>query len=252
MESILFLTIDNQSIPLEQALRYLDNAGKLEMMLGEIVRQHVIEQELQLQQLNLNTNAIEQAIIDFRLENGLINAEIFEQWLAEESLTYSNFRQQISYQIQLGELKSQIASQNIQEYFIDRKLSLDRVVLSRLVVKEQSVAEELRTQIIEEGAKFEELVQEYSIAEDRIVNGMMGAISRGGLPDSLRPALDLAKPGDVLEPLEIDDLWYLVRFERYLPATLDEQLQQELEEELFEQWLDAKIAAIEVEFPVEF
>ena len=42
-------------------------------------------------------------------------------------------------------------------------------MLSRLVVEEQALAEELYSQILEDGARFEQLVQEYSVTEDRVV-----------------------------------------------------------------------------------
>jgi parvulin-like peptidyl-prolyl isomerase len=253
MNPIPFLTVDNQPIFLELALKYLDSAGVLETVIREIIRQHVIKQELQSpNRLDLNSEAIEQAVIDFRLDSHLVDSESFQVWLADEGLTYSGFRQKIAAQIQLKNLKNQLTSQQINEYFIDRQLFLDRVVLSRLVVENRDLAEELKTQILEEGANFEQIIREYSVAEDSIVNGMMGAISRGSLPDNFRAMVDSANPGDLLGPIEIDDLWYVVRLEQFLPATLDEQLQEELQDELFEQWLEAKIQEIDVNLQVEF
>jgi parvulin-like peptidyl-prolyl isomerase len=250
MESIVFLTINNQPVSLALALKYLESAGKLEIVIDEIIRQHVIHQESQLQ--DANDNAIEQAVIDFRLNYQLVDGESFQVWLADAGLTYSVFRQKIAADIRLQQLKKQVTHQNLQEYFIDRQLFLDRVVLSRLVVENRNLAEELKTQILEEGANFEQIVREYSVAEDNILNGMMGAISRGSLPDNFRAMVDSANPGELLGPLEIDDLWYLVRLERFLPATLDEDLQQESENELFEQWLEAQIQEFDVRLQVEF
>ena len=81
---------------------------------------------------------------------------------------------------------------------------------------------------------------------------MMGAIGRGTMPDALRSAVDLAKPGELIGPLKIQDLWYLVRVEKFLSAALDEQLKQELEDELFEQWLEDKVQKMNVKLQVEF
>lgn len=233
MESSLFLIADDQLISLGQALRYLESAGKLEFVLWEIMRQHVLVQELQvLEEREISTDVIEQIVIDFRLERQLTNSDIFQEWLASEGLDYTTFRKKIAFDIKLERLKAQVTKSNLQEYFIEHKIYLDRVVLSRLVVEEQALAEELKSQILEDGARFDHLVQEYSVTEDRIVNGMMGPISRGTMPDLLRAAIDLANPGELIGPLEIDGLWYLVRVEKLLPASLDEQLKQELEDEL--------------------
>lgn len=126
----------------------------------------------------------------------------------------ATFRQKLAFNLKLEKLKATVTQPNLKEYFIERKLFLDQVVLSRLVVENQALAQELKSQIVEDGARFEQLVQEYSVAEDRIFNGMMGAVSRGKMPDALRAAIDLANPGDLLKPLEIQGLWYLVRVEK--------------------------------------
>lgn len=250
-ESSLFLSADDAPLTLGQALRYLESSGKLESFLWEILRQHVIEQELITQEVIINPDVIDQVVMDFRLDNQLTDYESFQEWLASEGVDSATFRGQIAFNLKLEKLKSTVTQPNIQEYFIERKLFLDKVVLSRLVVENKALAQELKSQIVEDGARFEQLVQEYSVAEDRIFNGMMGAVSRGSMPDILRSAVDLADPGDVLEPLEIDSLWYLVRVEKFLSAALDE-VKQELEMELFEQWLDDKIQAMNVKLEVKF
>lgn len=253
MESRPFLTADDQSISLGQALRYLASVGKLESVLWEIMRQHVIEQELQTrEELNIGSDAIEQVVIDIRLKYQLADPESFREWLASEGIDYTAFRRQIADSLKLARLKVQVTEPRLQEYFIEQKIYLDQVILSRLVVEEQALAEELKSQILEDGASFEQLVQEYSVAEDRMFNGMMGATSRGSLPDTLRTAVDLASPGELIGPLEIEGLWSLVRVEQFLPASLDEQLRAELEDELFEQWLEEKIQSIDIKLQVNF
>jgi parvulin-like peptidyl-prolyl isomerase len=253
IESSLFLIADDQPISLEQALRYLKSSGKLESVLWEVIRQHVIEKELQTQQdFAISSDVIDQIVMDFRLKNQLIGYESFQDWLASEGIDSATFRQQIAFNLKLEELKVTVTEPNLQEYFIERKLFLDRVVLSRLVVEEQALAQELKSQIVEDGARFEHLAQQYSVAEDRIFNGMMGAVSRSTMPDALRSAVDLASLGDLLGPLEIQGLWCLVRVEKFLSAALDEQLGQELQDELFEKWLDDKIQAMNVKLEVKF
>lgn len=252
-QSSLFLTADEQPITLGQALRYLESSGKLEAVLWEIIRQHILEQEIQANNdIDINSDLIEQVIIEFRLNNQLTDSESFQQWLAQEGLDYSTFRKQIVYNLKLENLKAQVTESNIQEYFIERKLFLDQVVLSRLVVEEESLAEELKSQIVEDGAIFEQLVQRYSIAEDQLFNGMMGLISKGTLPDVIRAEIANANPGDLIGPIEVEKLWYLVRVEKLLPASLDEQLRQQLESELFEQWLEEKIKNINIQLQVKF
>ena len=96
-------------------------------------------------------------------------------------------------------------------------------------------------------AKSGSLAKEYSLADERVFNGMMGPISRGTIPDILRAAVDSTTPGKLIKPIEIEGRFALFRLEQILPASLeDPQLQQSLKNELFEKWLGDKIQNLTV------
>lgn len=252
MDVKAFLTVDEQSITLRECLKYLQTAGKLQGFLGDILRQYVLEQEIATREdLDINPAVIEQAVIDFRLQQQLTDPKVFQEWLKGNGSDYSTFHSQINSNFKIEKLKSVIADAKLQEYFIERKVFLDRVVLSRIIVENQELADELKIQI-QEGASFEELAQEHSIADDRISNGMMGPVSRGTMPDTIRAAIDSAEPGDLVGPIEVEQRWALFRVEQVIPATLDnQQLRQTLQNELFERWLAEKIQKMTVKLQVE-
>lgn len=252
MDVKAFLTVDEQSITLRECLKYLQTAGKLQGFLGDILRQYVLEQEVATREdLDINPAVIEQAVIDFRLQQQLTDPKVFQEWLKGNGSDYSTFHSQINSNFKVEKLKSVIADAKLQEYFIERKVFLDRVVLSRIIVENQELADELKIQI-QEGASFEELAQEHSIADDRISNGMMGPVSRGTMPDTIRAAIDSAEPGDLVGPIEVEQRWALFRVEQMIPATLDnQQLRQTLQNELFERWLAEKIQKMTVKLQVE-
>lgn len=239
MTSQPLLSIDNEPISVSQALRYLQVNRKLDGFIGEIVRQFVIERELKErgEALKVPPTVIEQAIIDFRLQQRLTDPKQFQDWLTQSGTNFEGFHAQVEYSFKVRQLKDAIATPRLQEYFIERKVFLDRIVISRIIVSSQDLADELNTQL-QEGASFEQLAREYSLADDKALNGMVGPVSRGSMPDALRAAMDLAKPGDIVGPIGVEDRWGLFRLESILPATMDNpQIQQALQDELFEQWL---------------
>jgi len=246
-----FLSVVDQPISLAQALQYLQTSGKLKAFLGDILRQHVIEQQLKTREdLEVNPALIEQAVIDFRLQRQLSDPKVFAEWLKSNGQDYTTFHASVAFGFKLETLKGQVTEPKLQEYFIERKLFLDRVVLSRILVNDRELAEELATQI-EEGASFEQLAREYSIADDRVLNGMMGPVSRGVLPDRLRAAVDSASLGELIGPLELEGRWLLFRVEQFLPASLeDAQLKLALQNELFEQWIAKEIQTMNVKLQV--
>jgi parvulin-like peptidyl-prolyl isomerase len=71
------------------------------------------------------------------------------------------------------------------------------------------------------------------------------------MPDKLRAAIDVASPGQLVGPIEIDGRYGLFRVEQFLPASLDDiQLKQALQNELFEKWLAEKIQKLTVKLQV--
>lgn len=245
------LIVDEQPLSLRQCLRYLQTSGKLQGFIGDILRQYVLERELETREdLDVSPAMIEQAVVDFRLQQQLTDAKVFQDWLNRNGINYEQFHSQITNSFKLEKLKAVVADARLQEHFIERKVFFDRVVLSRIVVDSKELAEELHTQI-SEGASFEELAREYSKSEERVANGMMGPVSRGTLPDVLRAAIDSASPGELVGPMEVEKYWAIFRIEQFLPATLeDTQLRQAMQNELFERWLAEKIQTMTVKLQV--
>lgn len=252
MEPLQFLTVDEQPIGIGEVIKYLRASGKLGHFIGDVLRQKVIEQEIKAKEdeIELNSAIVEQAAIDFRLKNQLTEPQRFQEWLVKNNTDYTTFHESISFGFKLDKLKVLVTEGKISEYFIERKIFLDRVVLSRIIVDTRELAEELQTQI-QEGVSFEQLAREYSLTDDRILNGMMGAVSRGTMPDILRAAVDIANAGDLLGPIQLEERYALFRVEQFLPATLeDTQLKKALQNELFEKWLAEKIQKLTVKLEV--
>jgi len=252
MTSESFLTIDDQPISMGQVFRYLQANRKLDGFIGDIVRQFVIERELQSQShLSIGSAVVEQAVIDFRLQNQLTDPKQFQDWLVNNGLTYEAFHSQLGMNFRMKSLKDNVTEARLPEYFIERKVYLDRVVISRIIVNEKELADELKSQL-QEGSSFDQLAKEYSITDDRIMNGMVGPVSRGTMPDMLRAAVDMANPGEIVGPLVLDDRWGLFRVEAFLPASLDDlQVKQALQDELFEHWLAEKMQNIPIKIQVD-
>ncbi len=252
MTSHALLTVDDQEISLRDCMRHLQSSGKLQDFIGGILRQHILQQETETRtDLEIPEGVVEQAIIDFRLQQQLSDATAFQEWLKKNGSDYSSFHKQIASNFKVEKLKMVVSEDKVQEYFIERKLFLDRVILSRIIVDDKDLAEELKTQIQEASATYEELARRHSITDDKMVNGMMGPVSRGTLPDTIRAQIDAANPGSLIGPLELEEKWGLFRVEEFLEASLDDaQLQQTLRNELFERWLSEKMQKMDVKLQV--
>lgn len=252
MESQSFLTINNQSISLSQALAYLRATGDLQPFLLKIIRQYLLETELQTRDdLDIDPTIIEQAVIDFRFENQLNNPDGFQEWLKAQGISYADFRYQIAAGLKTEKLKAEVTAPKLEEYFNANKALLDQVVLSRIVVADKDIALTLKNQILEQSSRFELLAREHSLTDDRLLNGMMGVVRLGQVPEQLQQFVATARPGELIGPLEIDGRYALLRVEQFLPACLEGQLKRELQDQLFEQWLQEKAQKLTIKMHIE-
>jgi parvulin-like peptidyl-prolyl isomerase len=242
MEAEKFLSIDDESISLRQAIAYLRTVGELPRFLQKILHQHVLEQELQARSdLEIELSQVEQAMVNFRLQNKLTEAGQFEGWLQSQGMNYAQFRDRVSVSLKLEKLKLQTVSPTVEEHFTQNKTSFDRVVLSRIVVAEPELAQKLKAQLLEGSSSFEALAKAHSITDDRSANGLMGAISMGQLPPAIRNQVQGKNPGEIVGPFQMEGRYMLLRIEELLPTTLDNNLRRQLQDRFFEQWVQEKL-----------
>lgn len=248
MECIAFLTVNKQTISLSQAIGYLKASGKFGIFLAEILRQHILENEVaEIEAIDIDVSELEQTIVNFRINNQLLDQNTFQTWLVKNGISYDNFLQGITNDLKLDKLKAKISQPKLEEYYQQQKPFFDRVVLSRIILNDRELAKKLKNEVLVDKSQFEALAREYSLTDDRLVNGMMGLVSRGTLPDILKNNVDFAKVGEIIGPLEIEGNYGLFRVEQFLDSSLDDpKVKQELQNQLFEQWLQEKLQSLEI------
>ena len=244
MENLIFVTINEQPLSLQESLQHLKKAGKLNIVLLEIAQQNLLEREIQAREISEPTaEMVEQFLLEFRLQQQLTSPEAFQLWLLKNGTSYTEFKQQVSFRIQQEELKASITADEVQNYFDQRKADLERVVFSRIVVDSIDTAQRLKEKV-EQGADFSQLAKEHSIVDDAIVGGVMAPIIRSQMPEVIRGATRLAQPGQLIGPIEIEQRYCLLKVEQSLPATLEGSLKSEIEEQIFQQWLTDKLQQV--------
>jgi parvulin-like peptidyl-prolyl isomerase len=252
MRDNFFLSIDNEPISVAQALAYLRATGDLQPFLLKIIRQHILETELQTRDdLEIDPNIIEQAVIDFRFENQLNDPNLFQEWLITQGISYAEFRHQITARLKIEKLKAEATGHKINEHFNANQALFQKVALSRIVVVEEKFALSLRNQILEDSNQFELLAREHSITEDRFSGGKMDILHLSQIPEEIREFVATAIPGQIIGPLQIDNHYVLLRVEEFFPASLEGSLKQDLQEQLFDQWLQEKAQNMTIKMHIE-
>ncbi|MBW4458767.1 MAG: peptidylprolyl isomerase [Nodosilinea sp. WJT8-NPBG4] len=246
-----FLFIDDEAISQEQVLEYLQNAGQLETFIKGILSQHAIAQEIQFTpELTPTEETVEQLLSEFRQSRGLSDDAVFDAWLQQNSLDDETLAATLLDQWTQEQLMGRICQPRLQEYFIKRKPQLDQVELSCIVVQEEGLAKELHEQITQEGASFEQLAQQHSLADNRYSGGKIPPVARESLSEELRIELGAIYPGEIVGPLLLNDRWCLFRLDAVLPAALEGETEAQLQVELFQEWLRDRTDAMTVKLEV--
>lgn len=247
METSNFLSIDGKNISLEQSLGYLRTAAKLSTVIKEIAQQYILEEQIKALGIEEpKEDLVEQFILEFRMQQQLISAESFQQWLVTNGVSYADFKDQVIFRIKQEQLKEKVVATKVEEYFLQNKENLDRVVLSRIVVDHPEVAQDFKEQVEQHGADFTELAKKHSMVDDAIVGGVMGAMIRAQMPEFIREATKNVQPGQIIGPLKIDGRYCLLKVEQLLPASLEGALKRDLETHLFEEWLKQSLQNLDI------
>lgn len=245
-EQVSLLTINDQSISLATVLQYFQLSGKLMPWIREIVEQHIVFQAIQTREdLIIQEAELEQAMINFRLNNQLSDADVFEQWLLNQGIDFATLKNRFIVGLKIEKLKAIIAEPDLQAFFDQQKLTLDQVELYYMIATSQDLAQEIQHKI-EQTGNFETVAREYALAEDPQVSLVRRAFSLAQLPEGLRQAIVEKQAGDTVGAIEVEERWCVFRIESITPAVLDGEVKLALQNQLFERWVAGQIQQLSI------
>tara|TARA_Y100001968_G_C19449516_1_gene767569 strand:+ start:157 stop:867 length:711 start_codon:yes stop_codon:yes gene_type:complete len=120
----------------------------------------------------------------------------------------------------------------ISNYYLERKSYLDMIEYSIIRVKNQNLANELFLRINEKEENFEDIASKYSEGAEKNTNGHIGPVPLGNANPLLSHLLQISEEGKVCSPRMIDNWWVIVRKEKLLNTSLDDEIIQKLALEL--------------------
>ena len=243
----LSLRINDQPISLTEIFSQMGLFRKLQPFLQEFVSQHVILQEINNRDdITVDSSVLMQAIMDFRLKQGLAGQDKFNEWLSKENLNSTTFQQRVMLELKVKKLQESIAQPNLQSYFEGHKQELEQLELSSILVSNESTAHEIKEQVTAT-QDLQKLVNEYASPQNGIIvqTGKQQA-QRRSLPKELQTQCTSASPGQVVGPINLKGTWCLFRLEAIIPAELDDRTKEQIQGQLFGEWLSEKLNTVKI------
>ena len=178
---------------------------------------------------------------NFLREKNINGVDQLNDWLKENGLDDKRLDTLLFEKLQLDKFKIKKFENQVENYFIESKPLLDKVIYSVLVLKDVNQANELFIQIEEKESSFADLVNEYSLGSEKNSNGIIGPIEFGKLDPVFRERLKSSKSGQLWPPFEFQNNWLILRHEKYLPCKLDKNMKSRIIKSLYEQWINNKV-----------
>lgn len=225
--------------------------------------QNLINTELLVEEAIRRGLTVEQAEIDFRLNDLQQAYESRDQLRAEldvRDLTDAELAEEARRGLYVEKIVAQEAEQisspndeEIQRYYNENLESLtipEQVHVAHLVieileddpaaVREAKLAEiERLRQMILDGADFGETASKYSDCPSKLVNGDLGWITRGVMRPEFTEAAFALPPGMLSEVVETPDGFHLIKVFEHRPEILPEL--DKIEEYIIQRLIDEKI-----------
>lgn len=185
---------------------------------------------------------LEKSLIRKYLETQSVNSdEEMAKWLDNKRISFKDLRCFATKAERLKQWQLRRYGDEAEIRFLERKLELDHVVYSMLRLPNQDLAEELYYRIKHGEADFSNLAEQFSQGKEKNTRGLIGPIPlAAGHPD-ITAKLRIGKPNQMWQPFKISDMWIVLRFEKLLPAKLDQSTRNRMVEELFQAWFKERV-----------
>lgn len=201
--------------------------------------------------IEVTDEEVQKAADNFRTKRDLYDEKKTQRWLARNYLSQCEWEELLEDQVMRLKLRQYLTTDKVEKYFVEQRLSFDAATISRIVVKEENVAKELRAQIVEDDADFHTLARKHSIdLLTRPAGGYSGLVRRTEMEPVMEAAVFGAQPGKVVGPIKTYAGWQLVKVEAINIASLDDSLRETIQSFLFEEWLTGERVKAKISVPL--
>ncbi|WP_353259676.1 peptidylprolyl isomerase [Prochlorothrix hollandica] len=186
------------------------------------------------------------AVQQFCEQNKLANPEQGRAWLTQQAMDPNELENLATKGLKLQRFKEQNFGNKLESYFLQRKSALDQVVYSLIRSKDVGIAQEVYFRIEDHPDEMTALARQYSEGPESQTGGLIGPQELSTPHPVLARLLSISQPGQLWPPTRVGEWMIIVRLEKFIPAQLDETIQQRLMGDLFSQWLQEQMKGVKL------
>ena len=207
----------------------------------------------QLQQYQLLPKLVQEVVVDQAIESvacdpeeayktfchqrNLLTEEQQQAWQTQHQLTQEQMYMMALRDAKITKFKEDTWGNQVESYFLERKVKLDRVLYSLIRTKDPSLAQELYFRLNDDCESFAELARHYSEGQEAQTGGLIGPVELSVPHPMIGRMLSVSQPEQLWSPTPIGEWYVITRLEKFVPAQFDDAMRQRLMDELFKTWL---------------
>lgn len=222
-------TLDRLDEPTTVLLR---RHGMLRNLVAAEVKEELLDPE------PLDADAVQAAVTSYRQRNSLRTRDQLQAHLRRQNWSQADLQWHAGLAERVRRTSSKRFQAKAELHYLTRKEQFDQVTYSQLTAPNQFLAQELFLRLNEQEANFGELAAQLRKAGNEKGQGRFGPTAIGSVPAALAKPLRSSSPGTLLEPVQVQNNWLIVRLEQFQPTQFDAAMEQRMCLELFQQEVD--------------
>ncbi|MBD1876707.1 peptidylprolyl isomerase [Nodosilinea sp. FACHB-131] len=231
------------SLDAQEVVDYLRQSFRLSEIYQEIIEQKIVSQVAIDNDVVVTLQEIEVEVENVRYEKEFDSSVDLMTWLSDRGTTLTDLKQSIHFSLLTQKVVRHLFLDQAEAVFSQQRSRFDQLVLYKIVVPYEHLAQEVFYQIEEEEISFFEAAHVYDIDENRRLNcGYEGKIVRSDLPSELAEPLLTARINEVIGPIKTANQFYeLFWIDDVIAPTLTPALQDAILNQLYHDWMKDKI-----------
>ena len=223
--------VPGSQLSLSGLLKRLRMLGRLRALALDALTDQLVQDEARQAGLSVTREELQFAADAFRRRHGLCAAADTHAWLSGQGMSVDDFKACLEHDLLAAKLRQHLTAGRVEGHFTAHQAGYERLRVAQLCVGREDLANELASQIRDDGRDLDAVAAEYKV---RLVRGES---FRRDLASPLAEALVSAGPGQLVGPLVAPQGFTLVLVEERQPPALDPATRQHIEDELFTAWV---------------
>jgi parvulin-like peptidyl-prolyl isomerase len=222
----------------EEIVAYLRHSYKIAEIATLAERNALILKTCQELEITVSDEELQAAGDAFRREHRLLGGAETLAWLSQQRISVEDWTQGIRIELFAKKLKEHLFGEVVDAHYMNNRQDYKRVALSQILVRDLADALKIVRALREENASFCALALEFSKGkQSKESGGFMGIRFLAELMPEIAAAIAEAKEGEVLNPIQTQLGYHIIKIEKWFPAELSETLREQVLDSLFQAWL---------------